>query len=83
MVMKKAIPAVLSLPCSGLCLQGVWGKDKLAYLGWEELTLSKHPLRAQPNARHTSDPHDNKVAGCRSLHFIHEETGSERDRVLP
>lgn len=30
-----------------------------------------------------SDPHDNKVTGCHSPHFIDKETGSERGRVLP
>lgn len=81
--MKRAIPAGSSLPRSGLCLQGVWGQDKPAYLGWQALTLSKHLLYARSNARHVSDPHDNKATGCHSPHFIDKETGSERGSVLP
>lgn len=78
-----SIPAGPSLPRSGLCLQGVWGQDEPDYLGWQELTLSKHLLYAQSNAWHVSDLHDNKVTGCHSPHFIDKETGSERGRVLP
>ena len=80
---EGSILAGPSLPRSGLCLQGVWGQDKPDYLGWQELTLSKHLLYARSNAWHVSDPHDNKVTGCHSPHFIDKETGSERGRVLP
>ena len=53
---EGAIPAGPSLPCSGLCLQGVWGQDKPAYLGWQELTPSKHLLYARSNAWHCQIP---------------------------
>ena len=53
---EGAIPAGPSLPCSGLCLQGVWGQDKPAYLGWQELTFYKHLLYAWSNAWHCQIP---------------------------
>lgn len=40
---------------------------------WEEVTLTKHLLCAQPKAWHTSDLHDNRVAGCHSPYFVDEE----------
>ena len=65
-------------PATLWALSPVWGQDKPAYLGWQALTLSKHLLYARSNARHVSDPHDNKATGCHSPHFIDKETGSER-----
>ena len=53
---EGAIPGGPSLPRSGLCLQGVWGQDKPAYLGWQELTFYKHLLYARSNAWHCQIP---------------------------
>lgn len=80
--MKEPFKRGPACPALDSVSRGVWGVGQASpTLVGKKLTPSSCCMLGPCLA--LSDPHDNKVTGCHSPHFIDKETGSERGRVLP